>query len=321
MIWLGVLAYLLYLFVFKGFYVVDQSERAVLVRLGRAVRSPGHLPPLDLLADLREEEKARYHYPSLRIIKPGGPYFKLPWEKVIKISVATQTVSMGFDPDNPKANQSGSVLEAVTKDQLNTQLVGQIRYKVSERNLYAYLFGLKNPLAHIMGYFVSVLRDSVANFEAKGSNIPGSPGIPESDSVDVSINDIRKNLRILNDQMLQQCRSSEARYGIVLDASLITGIDPPPDVESALAAINTAFNTISSEVSLAQAKADQTLMQSKRAVEIELLRAQAEVESLLALAKELKILQDMGSDVLQLYIKTVQLPVLSKAKTILTRST
>ena len=36
--------------------------------------------------------------------------------------------------------------------------------------------------------------------------------------------------------------SSTARYGIVLDASLITGIDPPPDVESALAAINTAHN-------------------------------------------------------------------------------
>ena len=33
---------------------------------------------------------------------------------------------------------------------------------------------------------------------------------------------------------------------MVLDASLITGIDPPPEVESALAAINTAHNQVSS---------------------------------------------------------------------------
>ena len=44
-----------------------------------------------------------------------------------------------------------------------------------------------------------------------------------------------------------------ARYGIALDASLITGIDPPPEVESALAAINTAYNQVSSDISLAQA--------------------------------------------------------------------
>ena len=57
------------------------------------------------------------------------------------------------------------MLEAVTKDQLNTGLTGQIRYQVSERNLYAYLFGV-NPIAHVMGYFVSVLRERIATFEA-----------------------------------------------------------------------------------------------------------------------------------------------------------
>ena len=40
--------------------------------------------------------------------------------------------------------------------------------------------------------------------------------------------------------MDRECTSSAARYGMVLDATLITGIDPPPEVESALAAINTA---------------------------------------------------------------------------------
>ena len=63
-----------------------------------------------------------------------------------------------------------------------------------------------------------------------------------------------------------------SRYGMVLDASLITGIDPPQEVESALAAINTAHNQVSSDISLAQAAADQKIVQSKRAVEIETLQ-------------------------------------------------
>ncbi len=103
-------------------------------------------------------------------------------------------------------------------------------------------------------------------------------------AIGISINDLRKNLRDINEHMDRECKSSEARYGITLDASLITGIDPPPDVESALAAINTAHNQVSSDISLAQAGADQKLTQSKRAVEIETLKAEAEVEPLRALA-------------------------------------
>ena len=79
---------------------------------------------------LSDEEKERYDYPQVRVIPPGGPYFKWPWEKVHKVSVATQTINMATDPENPSANYSGTMLEAVTKDQLNTGLKGQIRWQV-----------------------------------------------------------------------------------------------------------------------------------------------------------------------------------------------
>jgi hypothetical protein len=65
---------------------------------------------------------------------------------------------MAFDPDAPGANQSGTIVDAVTKDQLNTGLTGQIRYHISDGNLYANIFGVKRPISHVMGYFVSVLR-------------------------------------------------------------------------------------------------------------------------------------------------------------------
>ena len=38
-------------------------------------------------------------YPQVRVIPPGGPYFKWPWERVYKVSIATQTVNMAFDPE------------------------------------------------------------------------------------------------------------------------------------------------------------------------------------------------------------------------------
>jgi regulator of protease activity HflC (stomatin/prohibitin superfamily) len=225
---------------------------------------------------------------------------------------------MAFDHDTPAANQGGTILDAVTKDQLNIGLTGQIRFRVSERNLYAYLFGVKNPIAHVMGYFVSVLRERIATFEApKPAEDASVTELSSSEAVaasGVSINDLRKNLRDLNEHMDNECRSSSARYGIMLDASLITGIDPPQEVESALAAINTAHNQVSSDISLAQALADQKIVESKRAVEIETLKAQAEVEPLERLAHELYGLKKTGPDALDAYVRNVRLDLFKQAE-------
>ena len=187
-------------------------------------------------------------------------------------------------------------LEAVTKDQLNIGLTGQLRYRVCEQNLYAYLFGVKRPIVHVMGYFVSILRERIANFEAPAHRLvltKRSQPAGESASVHRGL-DQRSAQEPARPQRAHgsrvPCRSA-ARYGITLDASLITGIDPPPEVESALAAINTAHNHVSSDISLAQASADQKIVQSRRAVEIETLKAQAEVEPLTAVANQLIALQ------------------------------
>src|ERR1700731_5413997 len=90
----------------------------------------------------------------------------MPWERGFRVSVSIQTLNVAFDPDVPEANQKGTVLEAVTKDQLNIGLTGQIRYRVSEQNLYAYLFGVKKPISHVLGYFISILRERIAKYEA-----------------------------------------------------------------------------------------------------------------------------------------------------------
>lgn len=307
---LGFLVWFLLRCILFGFYTVDQNERAVVTTFGKAPQvdhKTTHDHPMANTLDI--EEQKRYRYPIVEVVQPGLR-FRFPWQKVFKTSIATQTRTIGFDPENPLANQKGLVLETVTKDQLNTGLKGQIRYTVNEQNLYAYFFGVRNPVAHIMGYFVSILRERIANFEAPNakaelsiSNIPG-----------VSINDLRKNLSDLNHRMEEECRSSVARYGIALDAALITEIEPPHDVESALAAINTAHNQVSSEISLAQASADQKIVQSRRAVEIETLKAQAEVQLLRQLADQLAILKKNGPNALKLYLRNIKLKLFRDAK-------
>jgi regulator of protease activity HflC (stomatin/prohibitin superfamily) len=314
-----------------GVYTVNQSERAVKTSFGRAERLPGAATTLDdpIAQYLKPDERARYVFPQVRVIQPGGPYFKMPWERIRKVSIATETVNMAVDLEDPSANHAGQLLEAVTKDQLNTGLTGQIRYRVSEKNLYAYLFAIKRPVVHVMAYFVSVLRQKVANFEAKTAAAPSlgpdatspapaaaSQGLPGGEMTGISINDLRKNLRDLNEYMDQECRSSAARYGVALEASLITGIDPPADVESALAAINTAHNQVSSDISLAQAAADQKIVQSHRAVEIETLKAQAEVEPLKLLSGELERLRQAGPAVLDAYLRNVRLKLYDKAQAV-----
>ncbi len=303
-----------------GFYTIGPNERAVITTFGRAQRL-GEATTLDdpVAQSLRPEETERYSYPQVRVVGPGF-YWKFPWQTVHKVSIATVTVSIAFDPETPDANQGGQVLEAVTKDQLNTGLTGQLRYTVSERNLYAFLFGVKNPVSHVMGYFVSILRDRIANFEAPGrdASTAASDAADLGTAQGISINDLRKNLRDLNERMDAECASAAARYGIALDAALITGIDPPAEIESALAAINTAHNQVSSEISLAQAAADQKIVQSRRAVEIETLNAQAEVEPLLALAAQLRELKAQGAGALAAYVRNARLRLYSRTRSLIT---
>jgi regulator of protease activity HflC (stomatin/prohibitin superfamily) len=319
---LGALGWLVLRYGVSGFFMVEPNERAVLCSFGRAERV-GNLTTLqDPVAQaLNPDERERYVYPQVKVVPPGF-HWRLPWQTVHRASLATATVSIAFDPEDPKANAGGQALEAVTKDQLNTGLRGQIRYTVSERNLYAYLFGVRKPVAHVMGYFVSILRNRIANFEAPRPIGADAAAVDPIGGVQgISINDLRKNLRDLNEHMNTDCAPAAARYGISLDTALITSIDPPNEVDSALAAINTAHNHVSSEISLAQAAADQRIVQSKRAVEIETLNAQAEVQPLLALAEQLRELAGIGGPAaVDAYVRNAKLPLHRHVRSLLVKS-
>ncbi len=310
---LGLLVYFVVRVGIGGFFTVRPDERAVKTSFGRAERLGG--PPVDD-PSLNEDEQERYRHPQVRVIPPGGPYLKMPWQKVYKVSVATQAVDIAWDP-----TKSQETIEAVTKDNLTTGVNGQIRYRISESHLYPYLFGVASPLEHVMGYFVSVLRERIANFvDPKGARLVVGDELEEGSetavelSEGVSINDLRKNLPLLNDYMEQHCQSTSSRYGIELDAALITEIDPPPEVDHALSAINSTRNQVAADISTARADAEQQITMSERAVEIARNNAEAEVAPLRELsATLLKIKAEGGSEALRAYRRNLRVPLYARA--------
>ncbi|EGV33724.1 band 7 protein [Thiorhodococcus drewsii AZ1] len=312
----GLAFYLVYKVFIRAFYTVKPDERAIITSFGRAQRLGKVMVQDD---SLNAEEQERYRFPRLRTISPGGPYFKWPWQEVHKVRVVTQAIDLTWDP-----TKTQMTVEAVTKDNLTTGVGGQIRFRVSEKNLYAYFFGVDSPLEHVMGYFISVLRERIANFvDPKGASLVADPETSDAGSAPelsegVSINDLRKNLPLLNDYMEQQCRSTWARYGIELDAALITQIDPPPEVDRALSAINTTRNQVAADISTARADAEQQITMSTRAVEIARNNAQAEVAPLKELAETLlRIKTSGGPDALRGYVRNLRVPLLGKAARII----
>lgn len=314
---IGLAIYAVVRILLSGFYTVRPDERAAITSFGRAVRRvPGAVPPP--LED--QEEEQRYRYPALKVVSPGGPYFKWPWQKVHKVSIATQAVDITWDPSKVQ-----NTIEAVTKDNLTTGVNGQLRYRVSESNLYPYLFGVSSPLEHVMGFFVSVLRERIANFEdPKGAAAllageeEGVGGSAVELSEGVSINDLRKNLPLLNQYMESQCENTVMRYGIELDAALITEIDPPSEVDRALSAINSTRNQVAADISTARADAEQQITMSHRAVEIATNNAEAEVAPLQELATTLTQIKEEGSSTaLSIYLRNMRLPLLQRTRRIL----
>ena len=236
-----------------------------------------------------------------------------------KVNIATDSVPITWDP----TKQQG-VVEAETKDNLTTGVSGQIRFRVSERNLFAYLFSVQSPLEHIMGYFISILRERVANFsDPKNSLLEGTEMAVEASELTegVFINDLRKNLALLNQFMEEQSKSTAARYGIELDAALITEIDPPEEVDRALAAINSTRNQVAADISTARAEADQQITMSKRAVEIATNNAKAEIAPLLRMSETLATINSTGgSKALAAYLRNMRVPLLKNTKRIVARN-
>src|ERR1700737_1640777 len=103
----GVVAFLAVYCLLGGIYTINQNERAVITNFGRAERIARKTSlDLPIAENLNAEERERYIYPQVRVVGPGGPYLRMPWQKVYRVSIAIQTINIGIDPDAPQATQA-----------------------------------------------------------------------------------------------------------------------------------------------------------------------------------------------------------------------
>ena len=77
----GAAAWFTLRYVIFGFYTVAPNERAVKTSFGKAEQLQTTTLDNPMSESLRPEERERYKYPQVRVIPPGGPYFKWPWEE------------------------------------------------------------------------------------------------------------------------------------------------------------------------------------------------------------------------------------------------
>ena len=230
---IGFLAWFVVRYVLAGFYTVDQNERAVktLLRPRAAHRRAHHARHPARRTCLREDERERYALPAAARHPARRPLLQVAvGEGAQGLGRHRRPLNMAFDPEDPSANRDGTVLEAVTKDQLNTGLNGQLRYRVSEQNLYAYLFGVKQPDRPRDGLLH--LHPARAHRQLRGPAPPRPPAAAsrrrgQRRAAASPSTTCARTCATSTSTWTSECRSSAARYGIALDASLITEIDPP----------------------------------------------------------------------------------------------
>ena len=169
-----------------------------------------------------------------------------------------------------------------------------------------------------MGYFVSVLRERIANFEAPARRpaTPRGASRPRPTLVSgISINDLRKNLRDLNEHMDRECRvvGGALRH----HARRLADHRHRPAARGRVGAGGDQHRAQPGLVATSAWRRPRPIRRSssrKRAVEIETLKAQAEVEPLHARwPSSWPTLKRSGPDALAAYLRNVRLGLFSKA--------
>ena len=111
--------------------------------------------------------------------RPGRTLFQVALAEGPQGRVATQAVDLTWDPTKRQAT-----IEAVTKDNLTTGVNGQIRFRVVGGQPLRLSLRGRSPLEHVMGYFISVLRERIANFvDPKGASAGNRPRLGDARGV------------------------------------------------------------------------------------------------------------------------------------------
>jgi regulator of protease activity HflC (stomatin/prohibitin superfamily) len=255
----------------KSFFTIDQGHVGILQTFGR-VHTTKH-----------------FSENALQLIGPGA-HWKWPWQKVQKMAMMEQCLDLSENSHEDKS------VHALASDGTPWHLSVNLRFSPKNEQLYDYLFTLKEPVAHIRGLFLGLLRNEVA------------------------VHDI--NLRQERGQLHQSfARHSqewlEDKYGITFESLDLLNVEPPEELGQALNAVLNAHLEDETLYARAEAEYQQKVLAAEMGIAIAEANAKALEKEIMTLSHYLEELQCHGT--LQLYVDRRKSEVLHDSRDVFIR--
>jgi regulator of protease activity HflC (stomatin/prohibitin superfamily) len=267
----------------KSFYRVEEGHLAVVTEFGKV--------------EMKDEKN--------KLLKTYGPglHWKWPWKKYQVTSMMERNLDL--------SGEAGGIT-TMAEDGTILRLDSKLRYAPLEKELYTYLFVMKNATAHIKGLFTCLLRNEIANFGSKFSQ--------SIEAQDGSYAQIRRERRLLNQSIANFCQDkiSERYGGIKFYAVDLIDILPPDELAEALNAVINTQTEAEMLFAHAEANCQQRILSAERGVAIAMAQGKACEREILTLAEFLLELQKNGT--LQAYVERRRTEVLADSKTVFRRN-
>lgn len=231
---------------------------------------------------------------KLKLYDPGL-HFHAPWTQMKIMSAMEQLVDL-------------NELQAIASDGTTLRVDAKLRMSISRDSIFSYLFDLKQPAAHIKNLFTCLLRGEVANFKAKLN----SAGQKISHD-DISFVGLRQNRLEFNNCLQEVCvdRFNQC-YGVTFRSADVTNIKPPPELDSALNAVQSAQAEAATLKLRTQSACEQKVVAASENVEIAREHATAtetEIKTLGNILHDLKL-----KNTLQSYLERRRSEVVANSK-------
>ena len=260
----------------------------VLLALGLSVFrvEEGHLAVLTAFKAARRSPDG-----ALLSFRPGL-HLKRPWDSVHAVNLMEQNLGLSDEGGREAMAEDGTVLK----------LDASMRYAPTETGLDQFLFGLRQPSAHLTNLFTALMRNELANVRATDAqSLGGSYAL------------IRRDRKPLDQRLEAACREQlDERYGVRFHAVDVTDIHPPEELAEALNAVIAAHTHAEERYFRAESESRTRVLSAKEGVEIAKSRARASEDEILILGRHLKTLQEKKT--LGDYVRRRRAEVLSESR-------
>jgi regulator of protease activity HflC (stomatin/prohibitin superfamily) len=235
-------------------FLVDNGNVAVLAVFGRFLRDGAG---------------------RVKVFDPGLHACR-PWARVIEVSLAERSVSLGGTPDKPVS------VEALGPDGTRIRVNARLRFRVARERVDVFLARSKDALEQLAGLFRLTMHEQIARFEMKPGELSAYTA-----------------LRLRMSELQQRTREAIkdvalAELGIVVTSVDLLQIDPPDELVDALNAVITADTEANALVSRTELIVQQRILSAHQAVEIANARALATEAEIRTVGTELITLATQG---------------------------